>query len=188
MKNFRRFWRKRNFTGKCRSSPSCTKPFNCSFQFRKCVFIIALLLNSAASIRTGRSPAPVTDLAFCLNVGRNKPSTWHVEHSCWFVAHVKFALPFPPLYIKFVLTEVKNMMASDMYTEHINCDKTTSVQYNIITYFMFYFVITKNKVLPLTKKQKWVYWTIRLRARVFYEQIVNKAQLSWLSLVENKGE
>ena len=27
--------------------------------------------------------------------------------------------------------------------------------------------------------------TIRLRARVFYEQIVNEAQPSWLSLVEN---
>ena len=32
------------------------------------------------------------------------------------------------------------------------------------------------------------YLTIRLRARVFYEQIVNEAQPSWLSLVENKGE
>ena len=30
--------------------------------------------------------------------------------------------------------------------------------------------------------------TIRLRARVFYEQIVNEAQPSWLSLVENEGE
>jgi len=29
---------------------------------------------------------------------------------------------------------------------------------------------------------------IRLRAPVFYEQIVNEAQPSWLSLVENKGE
>ena len=41
------------------------------------------------------------------------------------------------------------------------------------------------------KKSKWVldkYLTIRLRARVFYEQIVNKAQPSWLSLVENEGE
>ena len=32
------------------------------------------------------------------------------------------------------------------------------------------------------------YLTIRLRARVFYEQIVDEAQPSWLSLVENKGE
>ena len=31
------------------------------------------------------------------------------------------------------------------------------------------------------------YLTIRLRARVFYEQIVNEAQPSWLSLVENSG-
>ena len=32
------------------------------------------------------------------------------------------------------------------------------------------------------------YLTIRLRARVFYEQMVNEAQPSWLSLVENEGE
>ena len=32
------------------------------------------------------------------------------------------------------------------------------------------------------------YLTIRLRARVFYEQIVNEVQPSWLSLLENKGE
>ena len=32
------------------------------------------------------------------------------------------------------------------------------------------------------------YLTIRQRARVFYEQIVNKAQPSWLSLVESEGE
>ena len=32
------------------------------------------------------------------------------------------------------------------------------------------------------------YLTIRLLARVFYEQIVNEAQPSWLSLVENEGE
>ena len=33
-----------------------------------------------------------------------------------------------------------------------------------------------------------VYLTIRLQARVFYEQIVNEAQPSSLSLVENEGE
>ena len=32
------------------------------------------------------------------------------------------------------------------------------------------------------------YLTIRPRARVFYEQIVNEAQPSWLSIVENEGE
>ena len=32
------------------------------------------------------------------------------------------------------------------------------------------------------------YLTIRLRAWVFYKQIVNEAQPSWLSLVENEGE
>ena len=32
------------------------------------------------------------------------------------------------------------------------------------------------------------YLTIRLRAGVFYEQIVKEAQPSWLSLVENEGE
>ena len=36
---------------------------------------------------------------------------------------------------------------------------------------------------------KWCFYlTIRLQARVFYEQIVNEAQPSWLSLVENEGE
>ena len=30
--------------------------------------------------------------------------------------------------------------------------------------------------------------TIRLRARVFYELMVNEAQPTWLSLVENEGE
>ena len=33
-----------------------------------------------------------------------------------------------------------------------------------------------------------IYLTIRLRARVFYEQIVNEAQPSWLLLVENEGK
>ena len=33
-----------------------------------------------------------------------------------------------------------------------------------------------------------IYLTFRLRARVFSEQIVNEAQPSWLSLVENEGE
>ena len=33
-----------------------------------------------------------------------------------------------------------------------------------------------------------LYLTIRLRARVFYDQILNEAQPSWLSLVENEGE
>ena len=32
------------------------------------------------------------------------------------------------------------------------------------------------------------YLTIRLRARVFDQQIVNEAQPSWLLLVENEGE
>ena len=32
-----------------------------------------------------------------------------------------------------------------------------------------------------------LFLTISLRARVFYEQIVNEAQPSWLSLVENSG-
>ena len=32
------------------------------------------------------------------------------------------------------------------------------------------------------------YLTIRLRARVFYEEIANEAQPSWLALEENKGE
>ena len=40
----------------------------------------------------------------------------------------------------------------------------------------------------LHKFQIHEYLTIRLRARVFYEQIVNEAQPSWRSLVENEGE
>ena len=32
------------------------------------------------------------------------------------------------------------------------------------------------------------YLTIRLWARVFYEQIVNEVQTSWLSLIQNEGE
>ena len=32
------------------------------------------------------------------------------------------------------------------------------------------------------------YLTIRLWAQVFYEQIVNEAQPSWLSLIENEGK
>ena len=32
------------------------------------------------------------------------------------------------------------------------------------------------------------YSTIRLRALIFYEQIVNEVQASWLLLVENEGE
>ena len=36
--------------------------------------------------------------------------------------------------------------------------------------------------------QRSVHLTIRLRALVFYEQILNEAQPSWLSLVENEGE
>ena len=41
---------------------------------------------------------------------------------------------------------------------------------------------------PLGENFLQSYLTIRLRARVFYEQIVNEAQPSWLSLIENKGE
>ena len=33
-----------------------------------------------------------------------------------------------------------------------------------------------------------IYLTIRLQAWVFYEQIDNEVQPSWLSLVENEGE
>ena len=43
-------------------------------------------------------------------------------------------------------------------------------------------------VLVFKWKKLSKYLTIRLRARVFYEQIVNEAQPSWLSLVENEGE
>ena len=36
--------------------------------------------------------------------------------------------------------------------------------------------------------QNFDFLAIRLRARVFYEQVVNEAQPSWLSLVEYEGE
>ena len=42
------------------------------------------------------------------------------------------------------------------------------------------------KVVVVQKKKS--YLTIRLQARVFYEQIVNEAEPSWLWLVENEGE
>ena len=42
--------------------------------------------------------------------------------------------------------------------------------------------------LSLPTQQDCVLPVIRLQARVFYEQIVNEAQPSWLSLVENEGE
>ena len=45
-----------------------------------------------------------------------------------------------------------------------------------------------QKLMSEKKNLIIIYLTIRLRARVFYEQIVNEAQPSWLSLVENEGE
>ena len=37
--------------------------------------------------------------------------------------------------------------------------------------------------------KSWFYLiTIRLRDRIFHKQIVNEAQLIWLSLEENEGE
>ena len=36
--------------------------------------------------------------------------------------------------------------------------------------------------------ETWNILIIRLQARVFYERIVKEAQLSWLSLKENKDE
>ena len=50
--------------------------------------------------------------------------------------------------------------------------------------------ISSNMHLKMiyTFAYKVLYLTISLRPRVFYEQIVNEAQLSWLSLVENEGD
>ena len=54
---------------------------------------------------------------------------------------------------------------------------------------LFYYVASGSNVV---RDVHWCvtvdYLKIRLRARVFYEQIVNEAQPSWLSLVENEGE
>ena len=60
-------------------------------------------------------------------------------------------------------------------------------------------VLCKNKQTKFNWYMKWKfeivmtqpllhYLTIRLWARVFYEQIVNEAQPSWLLLIENEGE
>ena len=49
-----------------------------------------------------------------------------------------------------------------------------------------------SEVVSIKQPKSWIwfalYLTIRLQAQVFYEQIVNEAQPSWLSLVENEGE
>ena len=90
------------------------------FQFQKYFFMITLLSNSEASIW---SPTLINLLSQCRKKNKKK-TTWHIKYSCSFLANVKFALPSPPLLVKFVLTEVTNMTASDMYTEHFNCDKT----------------------------------------------------------------
>ena len=49
-------------------------------------------------------------------------------------------------------------------------------------------VLKKRRVQNMMLIKRCSYLTIRLRVRVFYEQIVNEAQPSWLSLVENEGE
>ena len=52
-----------------------------------------------------------------------------------------------------------------------------------IVFSILQIVFTTRAVLKIGE-----YLTIRLRARVFYVQIVNEAQPSWLSIVENEGE
>ena len=54
--------------------------------------------------------------------------------------------------------------------------------------FFAHAIITDTNNLQVVHVVLCFYLTIRLQARVFYEQIVNEAQPSWLSLVENEGE
>ena len=58
-----------------------------------------------------------------------------------------------------------------------------SPQMETIVFIILHIFLATRAVLKIGKNL-----TIRLRARVFYEQIVNEAQPSWLSLVENEGE
>ena len=66
---------------------------------------------------------------------------------------------------------------------------STNHVYNVVWYFH-----PEKKIVRLNNL--WlaiytlltIYLTIRLRARVFYKQIVNSAAPRWLSLVENEGE
>ena len=53
---------------------------------------------------------------------------------------------------------------------------------------MIYLENSSKQISALIGWKSRFYLTIRLRARVFYEQIVNEAQPSWLLLVENEGE
>ena len=73
------------------------------------------------------------------------------------------------------------------YEEQImSKDKYPSIflpQMEAIVFIILQTFFATHKVLKTEE-----YLTIRLRARVFYKHIVNEAQPSWLSLVENEGE
>ena len=62
-------------------------------------------------------------------------------------------------------------------SEHI------SPQMEAIVFLILQIFVATRAVLKIGE-----YLTIRLRAQVLYEQIVNEAQPSWLSLVEKEGE
>ena len=52
---------------------------------------------------------------------------------------------------------------------------------------MYMYMYGRREGLEATQMAH-VHLTIRLQAQVFYEQIVNEVQPSWLSLIENEGE
>ena len=60
--------------------------------------------------------------------------------------------------------------------------------YNLQSFYNWYITTPDFVANKANTSFTMFYLTIRLQARVFYEQIVNEAQPSWLSLVENEGE
>ena len=81
-------------------------------------------------------------------------------------------------------------LVATVYNFHFCVDKTLKDR----SLFYMYSIIVQRCIcsytLPILYAQMLFknYLTIRLRAWVVYEQIVNEAQPSWLLLVENKGE
>ena len=89
------------------------------------------------------------------------------------------------------------MFIQDIILYHIIKENVSSIRVNpLLSQYKYRDDALKAVTLPLGPIGAYLafyvislyYLTIRLRARVFYEQIVNEAQPSWLSLVENEGE
>ena len=83
---------------------------------------------------------------------------------------------FVKLVFLYVVKEIKiKITAKFCDTEHFRFEDTKRI-------------MSPKKFRVFRETGLWYHLTIRLRARVFYEQTVNEAQPSWLSLVENEGE